>query len=610
MNETSLPGRVVRVLPDLPAVDREFDYLLADATPGAAEVEVGRVVRVPLARRTVRGWVTALDTTPPEGVELERVRKVGTLGPDSSLVELARWAAWRWAGTRPHFLRTATPERAVRRIFRETAWKLGSASAERWLETGVGESVRRGGVSVFRVPPDEQAASLVATVARAVCCASGDEDAAAQVLAVLPEKRDVHRVHRDLRRWGWDAVTWPDGWAEAASGAPIVLGTRAAAWARLHRPAACIVWDEHDEALQQEQAPTWHAREVLLERCVRLRIPLMVASPVPSLWAFSAAKLVRPPREREHEGWPDVEVVDRRREDLARTGLWSPETLRMMRSAEAVVCVVNRRGRARRVVCASCGGVVVCHLCGAPMWLDAEERLVCEEGDDTRPPVCHRCGSTALRLYRPGVTRVKEELEKILGEEVAEFEVHGAASHVAEGCDSPPSARVTVGTEAVLRNALPGALVVFPDFDAELLAPRYRASEEAMVLLARAARMVGGRKLRGRMVVQTNMPDHPVIQAALTSDPSLVSDAEIRTREAMGLPPVRAVAEVSGPGAPDVVAQLAELETVEILGPRGGRWLVKAVTVDQLCDALESISRPRRRVRIAVDPLRFQKGRR
>jgi primosomal protein N' (replication factor Y) len=48
---------VVRVLPDVSGIDKEFDYLVPDHLP---EVIVGSVVRVDLAGRRVAGWRSSM----------------------------------------------------------------------------------------------------------------------------------------------------------------------------------------------------------------------------------------------------------------------------------------------------------------------------------------------------------------------------------------------------------------------------------------------------------------------------------------------------------------------------------------------------------------------
>ena len=117
MSSSDAPrSRVVRVLPDEPAIDREFDYLVPPDLAGAGGIGVGTIVRVDLKGRRVRGWVTALDTDPPAGVELSPITKVTGIGPPASVIDLAAWAARRWLGPRPRFLRTATAERVVDRV--------------------------------------------------------------------------------------------------------------------------------------------------------------------------------------------------------------------------------------------------------------------------------------------------------------------------------------------------------------------------------------------------------------------------------------------------------------------------------------------------------------
>ena len=93
-----------------------------------------------------------------------------------------------------------------------------------------------------------------------------------------------------------------------------MVGTRAAAWAPVGGLAAVVVVDEHDEAHQQEQAPTWHARDVALERAHRAGVPCVLTSPCPSLEALAESPVLVPSRAEERAGWPVVDVVDMRRD--------------------------------------------------------------------------------------------------------------------------------------------------------------------------------------------------------------------------------------------------------------------------------------------------------
>jgi primosomal protein N' (replication factor Y) len=144
--------------------------------------------------------------------------------------------------------------------------------------------------------------------------------------------------------------------------------------------------------------------------------------------------------------------------------------------------------------------------------------------------------------------------------------------------------------------------VVFLDFDQHLLAPRFGAGEEALALLARASRLVGGRQSGGHILVQTRIPDHEALLAAVHADPSRLAGPERELREDLSLPPFGVLALLRGPGSDDYAGALRGTDglTVSASGPE--RWLVRAVDHRTLCDALASTPRPPGRLRVEVDP--------
>jgi primosomal protein N' (replication factor Y) len=356
-----------------------------------------------------------------------------------------------------------------------------------------------------------------------------------------------------------------------------------------------VVLDAHDEGYQEERAPTWSAWRVALERAERAGAPCALVSPCPSLELLAAAPLVRPARSTERAGWPAVVVLDRRGDD-PRTGLYSSRLVSLVREGGRVVCVLNRKGRARLLVCGSCREVSRCERCGGPVE-QAGDGLRCRVCGAERPFLCQRCGAGRLRALRVGVARAREELEALAGVPVGE---------VTSETDEVPDAAVLVGTEAVLRRSGPVDAVAFLDFDQELLAARFRAGEQARALLARAARLVGGRPKAGgsggRVLVQTRLPDHEVLGAAVHADPGRLATADGPRRRELRLPPAAALAVVSGPQAPGYVEQLPS--SIEVLSLDGGRWMVRAGDHGTLCDALASVPRPAGRMRVEVDPLR------
>jgi primosomal protein N' (replication factor Y) len=542
------------------------------------------MVRVPLHGRRIGGWVVGLAGEATTDRPLQPLAKVTGWGPPADVISLARWAAWRWAGRPAQLLGTASPPRAVRAL-------PDPGAAER-------SAALPPGVTVMRIPP----AGDVLPVALAVA-AHGD------ALILAPSISAAARLAARLRQEGHRVALVPQEWAMAAAGGCVAVGARAGAWAPRPQLGAVLVIDEGDEAYQEERAPTWNARDVAVERGRRAGVPCVLTSPCPSLEALASGPLVVPPRTDERNGWPVLEVVDRRPEPPG-SGLYSSRLVALARNATPdarLICVLNRKGRARLLACATCRELVRCEACGAAVD-GSVDSLCCRRCGTVRPKVCLVCGGTRLSTLRVGVTRAREELELLANQAVAEVSTDTAAG------PPPAGVPILVGTEAVLHRVAGARSVAFLDFDQELLAPRYRAAEAALGMLARAARLIGGRgpsgplsgghSNGGRLLVQTRMPGHEVIDAALHADPSRLAVVEAARRAALRFPPETAVAAISGQAAGAFVAALPAGAGVEVLGPASDRWLLRAPDHRTLCDTLAATPRPTGRLRIEVDPLR------
>lgn len=593
--ESASPS-TVSVLVDVPAIERVFDYRVPPAH--APRVTIGTMVRVPLAGRRVDGWVVALDPPAPDGVELVELTQVSGVGPDADVIDLCRWVAWRWAGRLATVLRAGSPDRRVSAVAppRHRPPRQGAA------DPLAVEALDRGpGVHVVQVAPDADPL--------AVALAAADRG---QALVIAPAVSSVERIGRGLRAAGAGAARWPRDFAAAAAG-DAVIGGRSTVFAPAPGLAAVVVWDEHDERLQHEGAPTWHAREVAVERARRAGVPCLLVSPVPSLEARRAATtpLIVEARPQLRKGWTRLEIVDRRDEDRGRSGLFSPTLVAAVRDTVAaggrVLCLLNRTGRARLLACRSCDAVVECDECGSTMRLGDTAELVCARCESRRPQICATCGGTALANLRPGVSRAREQLEALV--RVPVVAVTGGERTRVGGDPALERAAVVIGTEAVLHRVATAGLVAFLDIDQELLAPRYRAADEALALLVQASRVASvatsAGAAPGRLLVQTRIPDHPVLQAVLHADPGRLVDEEWRRRVALGDPPAATLAVIGGDAAPAFVERLARPLGVEVVGPdEGGRWLLRSDDQRVLLDALAAVERPPGRLRLWVDPVR------
>ena len=379
-------GAVVRVLPDVTGLDKQFDYLVPDEL--ADDLTVGSIVRVPLHGRRVRGWVTAVDPssevdagTPAAGrqvlVDRSRCRAdrpcrvgIGALGGRTAATVSRR--------------RQPTDERhgACRRRSAAEPSRPPSTVARRAAEL---LDRRRG--ACWSLPP-----AISPLDAIVVAAAHG------RTLVAMPTVGRAEAMAAALTRRGLRVAVVPRQWALAAAGVDVVIGARGAAWAPCPELGVAVVIDEHDETLQEERNPTWHARDVIIERARRAGAPVLLTSPCPTVAGVDAVggSLARL-RGRRGTG----RLADRRDRRPQRRGAVAHVAAvvgadrRLRDRNRRVVCVHNTTGRARILACRTCRALLRCTRCEAAVGLDDDGRLVCP-----------RCGASARRCARSAADRV------------------------------------------------------------------------------------------------------------------------------------------------------------------------------------------------------------
>jgi len=612
---------VVEVLPDVSGIDRAFHYSVPRGLKAAAVP--GTIVRIWLHGRRIRGWVVSTGTPLPPGVEAVAISDVVSQGPSPEVVDLCRWAAWRYAGRLRPLLMAASPLTIVRlesalnagggggevALGGETTRRRPGEAASPYLSSAIDEALGAKD-AVLRLPPAVERLPVVLAVLEKV-----GRTPHGHPFILVESHRDAETLAGLLEARGWPAALYPNDWALAGASGRVVIGTRNVVLA----PGRCsvlLVLDAHSEAYRSERVPTFDARVIAAERARREGVPVCFVTPCPSLELVADRAIVRLERAAERAGWPKIAVLDVREED-PRAGGYSSRLVSIVRGAVAeaagevtpggrlrpVVLVLNRTGRARLLACGGCRNIQRCDSCGSALVQTVKPpkgetgTLTCPRCAVQTEAICPACGSARLRILRPGVSRAREQLEGVLGIEVAEFKP-GVM---------PPAAPVLVGTEAVLHGVRRAAMVGWLDFDQELLAPRFRAAEQALVGLARSARLVGDRSGPARVFVRTSLPDHEVLRAAELGNPDVLAEAESLRRAAFRLPPYSALASVGGQAAATAVEGLSGVETSL---QSDGDYLVRAPDEDGLANAFASLVEGEVSgwagidARIEVDPIR------
>ncbi len=573
------------MVPDVSGIDRVFDYLVPPSMSGT--IAPGARVSVPLHGRTVKGWVVAVGSREEVSrdhevpASLSDITRVVGRAMSPEMVPLARAVSRRWRGPWRAVLASASAPRVrVRPVAGRSGGgsRIGDASVRvrGFLESGGG---------VAHVPPGASSLQLVVAAA-----------SRGPVLAVCPTHRMARLGAAWLRRAGLTTAEVPEEWERAEVGVDVVIGARSAVWAPCPGMATLVVVDEHDDALKEERVPAWDASSVAVMRAEAVGAAWVLASPVPSARAMHLAgdrTLIV-----SEGGWPRIVVEDLGASSTPASLLGSTMLAELTRPGSSVACVLTTTGGARLILCDACRGVQRCPACGGPLSSGEEGRLVCRRCRVDHGSVCVLCGRGKLRVLRGGHAHLGREVERSTGRSVTLVSGDSDAGDVA--------GHVLVGTEALLHRVSGLDTVVLADADRDLLAPRVEAPREFLALVAKGARAVGP---EGLLVVQTRIPDHPVLLALSAPDPSaaLLSwlEADLATRRSLGLPPFSEVVSVTY-GAGQEPPALPDLPPGVVVAATDRGWLLRSDSPDALdgaVAALRATAGPH--ARVVVDPRRY-----
>ena len=404
-----------------------------------------------------------------------------------------------------------------------------------------------------------------------------------------------------------------DEWRRIRAGeVKVVVGTRIAALAPLADPGVIIVDEEHDPAYKSDRTPRYQARDVAIELGKLAGAPVVLGSATPDVVTYGRAergeieRIVLP---RVAGARPRVDVVDLRAELAAgNRGLLSRELSDALESLntqdhEQAILVINRRGSASVIVCRDCGYVQICPECQRPLVFHANTlSLRCHHCGATAPVArrCPACESVRIRYLGGGTQRVEREVQirfpnlRVVRLDRDVVERKGEATRVVDAF-AAGDFDVLVGTALVTKGLdVPQVtLVGVVSADIALNLPDQRAAERTYQLLVQAIGRAGRGERAGTAIVQTYLPDHPVITALVADDALGFYDAELASRRLFNAPPFGDVIKLTvaledrEAAEQKAVAMAADLRErvrgsgarVEVLGPlpayiarRAGRW--------------------------------------
>jgi primosomal protein N' (replication factor Y) len=345
-----------------------------------------------------------------------------------------------------------------------------------------------------------------------------------------------------------------NGWIAAQAGrAGIVLGTRLAVFTPLPRLGLIVVDEEHDPSFKQAEGLRYSARDIALLRAKQRAVPVVLGSATPSLETYHQAQRGRygmlALAHRVNATIPTIVTADIRGEKLI-DGLAQP-VLRAIqettRRGEQSLIFINRRGFAPVLICPGCNWTAGCPRCSAKLVVHLKrQQMHCHHcgRQEKIPAHCPTCGNAELAPLGQGTQRVEAAVARIfpaarvLRIDRDSTRNKGAWSEMRRQIHAR-EVDILVGTQMLAKgHDFPAlTLVCVINADSSLYSTDYRASERLFANLMQVAGRAGRAELPGRVLIQTEFPNHPLYTALRQQDFAGFAGGLLAERKQAGLPP-------------------------------------------------------------------------
>lgn len=378
-----------------------------------------------------------------------------------------------------------------------------------------------------------------------------------------------------------------DEWKRVRRGkAKIAVGTRSAVFAPVQNLGLIVIDEEQEHTYKSESSPRYDAREVARYRCSSSKAFCLLSSATPSVETFHMAQegKFRFHKLEDRFGlatMPEVELVDMNWEDhpgseyAVGVSLGKALLENFLQGRQSII-LLNRRGYHTFASCRSCREVIKCPNCSISMtYHTTNHRLMCHYCGYSVPLMkkCPSCGSESLAFRGLGTQKAEEKLKELLPEaRILRVDTDSMSSRYSlERCleeFSRGKYDVMVGTQMVAKGldfenvTLVGVLSA----DQTLFSDDFRSNERTFDLLTQVVGRAGRGELPGRAVIQTFVPENPVLHLAAKQDYFGFAKRELAYRKALMYPPFVDLLVIGFVGGEDKLTRLAAERFLHELG--------------------------------------------
>ncbi|MBH2057768.1 primosomal protein N' [Neisseria meningitidis] len=337
--------------------------------------------------------------------------------------------------------------------------------------------------------------------------------------------------------------------------AKLVIGTRLAVFTPMDDVGLIVVDEEHDGSFKQDNELRYNARDLAVWRAKQSGCPVVLGSATPSLesWhkAKSGAYRLLQLTERAHTAaqLPQVDILNVGR--LKLDNGFSPQALQLLKqnfeAGGMSLVYLNRRGFAPALFCGDCGYTFGCPNCSAKMVLHQRARQLRCHHCDHREPIpfkCPDCGNQDLTAVGHGTQRVEETLRAFLPKAAVVRVDRDSTAHKNDWADlyrriADNEIDILVGTQMLAKGHDFAwlNLVIVLNADGSLYSADFRAPERLFAELMQVSGRAGRADKPGKVLIQTQLPEHPVFAAVKAQDYAVFAENELNERQMFAMPP-------------------------------------------------------------------------
>lgn len=347
-----------------------------------------------------------------------------------------------------------------------------------------------------------------------------------------------------------------DAWLAAKRGkAAIIIGTRSAVVTPIPHLGIIIIDEEHDLSFKQQEGLRYCARDLALVRARQLKIPVVLGTATPALETLynveqARYQLLRLPLRAGEATPPTYILVDLRKQKLEEglSPLLINRIAQHLEQGNQALIFINRRGFAPSIMCHHCGWLADCKRCDAHMTLHhAPYHLHCHHCDHTQPvtKICPDCGGKNLFPLGSGTERVEQILQRHFPE-VTIARIDRDTTQRKEAFKNlleevhAGKCQILIGTQMLAKgHHFPDVtLVGILDIDAGLFSSDFRSCERVGQLLVQVAGRAGRAEKPGEVLIQTHLPEHPLLTCLLSQGYPAYAQALLTERKQAQWPPI------------------------------------------------------------------------